>query len=237
MKFLIQTIDKKVTHDFSFTLIQSADYHNWLTKGSIKITKTEDDLKKDYTPIGSNEFVHAYMEKYLGCSPNPLNIPNELLDHYFSHRIVFNGTNADILGHKFIKSNDRIKGYTSIINTDENPFVLQSIPLGNYQISEVIDIQSEWRCFVYQNKLVGLQNYSGDFTIFPNRESIFWMIKAYEKSAPIAYTLDVGVNENGTFVIECHNFYSCGLYGFNDLKLLPFMFNRWYYEYKCNHLK
>ena len=236
MKFLIQTIDKKIKHDFSFTLIQSIDYHNWLSKGSIKYKLTENDLKKDYTPIGSVEFVHSYMEKYLGSSPNPINVPDELLDSKFSHRQIFNGTNADISGHLFIKTNDQIKGYVGIINTDENHFVQQSIPIGNYQISEVIDIQSEYRCFVYQNQLVGIQYYSGDFTIFPDVQAILKMIEVY-KTQPIAYTLDVGVNEKGTFIIEVHNAYSIGFYGWNDLKLIPLMFNRWYYEYKCNLLK
>lgn len=236
MKFLIQTIDKKIKHDFSFTLIQSIDYHNWLSKGSITFKLTDDDLKKDYTPIGSNEFVHSYMEKYLGCSPNPINVPDELLDQKFTHRTIFNGTNNDLLGHKFIKSNDCIKAFTEYINTDENDFDPKSIPDGNYQISEVVDIQSEYRCFVYQNKLVGVQFYSGDFTIFPDIKSVETMISSY-KSSPIAYTLDVGINESGTFVIECHNFYSCGLYGFSNHRILPLMFNRWYYEYKCNLLK
>jgi len=49
------------------------------------------------------------------------------------------------------------------------------------------------------------------------------MIQDY-KSAPKAYTLDVGINEKGTFIIECHTFFSCGLYGFTDYKLLPLMF-------------
>ena len=146
MKFLIQTIDKKIKHDFSFTLIQAADFQNWLTKGSIKIKLTENDLKKDYVPVGSVEFVHDYMKLNLGCSPNPINVPDELLDSKFSHRQIFNGTNADISGHLFIKSNDQIKGYIGIINTDENKFVQQSIPLGNYQISELIDIQSGIDC-------------------------------------------------------------------------------------------
>ena len=50
------------------------------------------------------------------------------------------------------------------------------------------------------------------------------MIKNYTTS-PKAYTLDIGVNKkDGTFVIEVHNFFSCGLYGFSDHKLLPLMF-------------
>lgn len=49
------------------------------------------------------------------------------------------------------------------------------------------------------------------------------MITAYTNS-PRAYTLDIGINEFGTTVIEVHPFVSCGLYGFHDLKVLPQMF-------------
>jgi hypothetical protein len=56
------------------------------------------------------------------------------------------------------------------------------------------------------------------------------MTQAY-KSAPVAYTLDVGVNNDGTFVIECHDFFSCGLYGFAKLDILPPMFSQWYHEF------
>ena len=100
---------------------------------------------------------------------------------------------------------------------------------GNYQISELIDIDSEWRCFVYNNELVGLQNYIGDFTLFPSIDAIKHMIKEYI-SSPVAYTLDVGVNKDNTFVIEVHDFFSCGLYGFFNHKVLPFMFRDWFNE-------
>ena len=76
----------------------------------------------------------------------------------------------------------------------------------------------------FKNKLVGLQNYSGDFKLFPNVSTIDKMIDAY-KSAPIAYTLDVGIDEYNTFVIECHRFISVGLYNFSDYRIIPQMFN------------
>ena len=37
MKFLIQKIKGKVVHDFAFTLIRAAEYHNWLHPNEIKI--------------------------------------------------------------------------------------------------------------------------------------------------------------------------------------------------------
>jgi hypothetical protein len=84
--------------------------------------------------------------------------------------------------------------------------------------------------------MVGLQHYCGDFTLFPIVAAIENMIARY-KSAPIAYTLDVGVSSvpyKSTFVIEVHDFFSCGLYGFMDATKLPFMFSRWFHNYVNN---
>lgn len=114
----------------------------------------------------------------------------------------------------------------------------EAYPVGNYQISDMTDIDAEYRCFVYKDELVGIHYYSGNFTVFPDYEQILKMKRAFSYlmgQAPVAYTLDIGVKwkegENETFVIECHDFYSCGLYGFSDLNKLPFMFNRWHLEH------
>lgn len=144
----------------------------------------------------------------------PLNIPEELQKSEYLKRAY--NIKQTTFPKVFIKSKDKIKGYTGIVPTD-------SIPEGNYIISEIIDIDSEWRTFVYNGDMVGLQNYSGDFTVFPNVHTIKDMINDY-KSAPKAYTLDVGVNKNGTFIIECHDFFSCGMYGFADYKVIPAMY-------------
>ena len=50
------------------------------------------------------------------------------------------------------------------------------------------------------------------------------------------YTLDIGVNDGGTFVIECHIMMSVGLYGFSCLKLLPLMFHNAFKEIIKNPL-
>jgi len=49
------------------------------------------------------------------------------------------------------------------------------------------------------------------------------MINEY-KGKNLCYTLDVGVNDKGTFILESHDFFSCGLYGFSDYRILPKMF-------------
>ena len=81
---------------------------------------------------------------------------------------------------------------------------------------------------------MGLSNYSGDFTKFPDVRKIEEMIKEYsDHNAPIAYTLDVAVESDYTTApIEVHDFFSCGLYGFRDWRLYPIMLSRWIHEWK-----
>lgn len=230
MKFLIQTIDGKVRHDFSFTLLESIEYQNWLRGGkSFKAYFTDIPTRPDdLIPIGSVEFVSKCLNDYYGLNPLPKNVPEELFP--FANRHIFNGTEKDLKGHgkSFVKSNDEIKKFTEILNDDS--YILSK---GNYQISELIEIDSEWRAFVYEGKLVGLQNYSGKFDVFPNVDKIRAMINAY-KSQPITFTLDVAISNNDTVVIEVHDFFSCGLYGFADYQILPFMFSRWFQSFIKN---
>lgn len=216
-KFLIQTIKGEVKHDFSFTLLESIAFNNWLRNEKIFDYEFTDEITKPgCIPIGSVEFVSKYLEDYYDITPKPINIPCELLDEMWTDRVVINGTEKDITNVKFVKSNDKIKSFTEICS---------EAPDGNYQISDIIPIDSEWRAFVYEGRLAGLQNYSGDFEIFPNLYQIKLMIKNY-KSQPLAYTLDVGIYNGKTVIIEVHDFFSCGLYGFADHKILPYMFTK-----------
>ena len=96
--------------------------------------------------------------------------------------------------------------------------------------SEQVEIDSEWRTFIFKGKIVGLQNYLGDFTLFPDVDLIRKMVSVFVP-APVAYTLDVGINKNGTFIIEVHDFFSCGLYGFENFNILPAMFSSWMYQF------
>lgn len=241
MKFLIQKIDGEVKHDFSFTLLESIRFRNWLDnidKTKYRFFDTDENgidfafkpFHRHYVPVGSVVFVTAFIRRFYGLEVKPLNVPMELFP--FAKREIYNRTiygNEEPFpasGKIFIKSNDKIKGLSGIF-TQANPIKL---PAGNYQFSEKITIDSEWRAFVYNNELVGLQHYLGEFTLFPDVMTIKNMISKYS-SAPVAYTLDVGINDNGTFVVEVHDFFSCGLYGFADHAKYPIMLYRWFKEY------
>jgi len=247
MKFLIQKINGQQIHDFSFTLLESIRYNNWIHNNkdmAHKFINSFDDFDphnsypltpfkpyhQKYVPIGSVEFVNQFLAHFYGFILKPTNVPEELF--HYAGREIFNGDESSLKklhGDYFVKSNDNIKGFAEIIgcSSSGNQFP-DGTPIGNYQISEFVHgIDSEWRAFVYEGKLVGLQNYSGDFTKFPNVGDINGMIDMY-KSAPIAYTLDVAISDvRGTFVIETHPMASVGLYGMAEHKILPYMF------YKC----
>jgi len=220
MNFLIQTMNSEVVNDFSFTLIESIKYQRWYYNTDINYTLSDTIIPDNkYIPIGDNEFVQKFIKEVYNRDVYPRNIPVELFG--FAERTVINGTEKDIKGKKFVKSNDKIKLFTEITDT---------APPGNYQISDIIDIDSEWRSFVFKKKLVGLQNYCGDFTIFPNVDTINKMIDTY-KISPSAYTLDVGISGGKTVIIEVHDFFSCGLYGFSDHRILPQMFSSWFFNF------
>ncbi|HPC09547.1 MAG TPA: ATP-grasp domain-containing protein [archaeon] len=249
MKFLIQKIDKELRHDFTFTLMESIRYQQWYHKSKDVIkykffnTKSDEntfifnDAHKKYVPVGSVEFVTSFLEQFYGVVPKPLNVPEELF--HYAGRKIYNGTEKDLPrnGYWIAKSNNKINEYISLLNCNtKDDFIY--IPANNYQFSESIRIDSQRRCFIYNGKLVGIQHYLGDFKIFPNIMAIEAMIIDF-KSAPIAYTLDVGINKNTNtvFLVEAHDFFSCGLYGFADHRIYPQMLYRWFREYTNNSEK
>lgn len=231
--FLIQTIDDQIKHDFAFNLVESINFNNWYYgEDTYKIkyynfptsTITDMDYKDEYKnciPIGSLDFVFEYCKVFHYKNRKdfvPINIPQELMNYEFTRRNCYYANNKDIKeGKWFVKSATEYKKFLDIIN---DPSIL---PKDNYLVSEEVEIDSEWRAFIYNRKLVGLNNYAGDFTLFPKVNVIEKMIETYIK-CPYSYTLDIGVSERGTFIIEVHPMISVGLYGFADYRILPQMF-------------
>ena len=255
IKFLLQTVKGKVRHDFVFEIEHAIDYQNW--KGNemeVEYCSLEDiqngcsfiDSEEivEYIPVGTVEFVYAFIDKFIKKDGSkkikPLNVPKELFEFtgrkIGNYNIKNNVDRENIFNkhsHKdyfYLKSNKRIK---SDLNSSYKASEIRNvdiIPNGEYQISEYIDIVSEYRCFVYNDELKGIQYYSGDFEVFPSIDTIYKILKKYQHctgDAPQAWTLDIAVTGEGkTVVMECHEFFSCGLYGFNDYNSLPYMFAR-----------
>ena len=248
MTFLCQTYGGKVIHDFVFELLQAETYAIWRgeTFGIIFHEGTDfTDLRPrpdELTPVGSVEFVSEFLRAFHPKAEEalrPLNVPERLFP--FAGRRITDIRNRD----DFLRFRDGIPGFQIMrpdlyrksndkIKNDLNGLVSYPYDATDFrssQVSEVIDIVSEWRAFVFRGEIRDLRNYSGDFTVFPDPERIRAMTDAYGDKAPVAYTLDVAVTAGGeTVVIECHRFFSCGLYGFSDHKLIPYMLSQEWFE-------
>lgn len=228
MNFLIQGENNLPYHDFGFELIQSIKYQERVgnTKRKYIVSLEKEDIsgpKEQWCPVGSVEFVLDYFNYHGIARPRPINIPEELRLISGLRPMVMKG-NVSFKDARFVKSMDQIKhplnGFMDKTPNEE----------GLWQATDVVDFVSEWRCFVHNGQLVDCRKYLGDFERPPSKSYIKDCIYMY-KSAPIAYTLDVGVTETGTCVIEVHDFFSCGLYGFSSPHIYPQMLSQWYYKW------
>lgn len=97
----------------------------------------------------------------------------------------------------------------------------------DFIVSDVVDILSEYRCYIIDRKIVGCYNYLGDFYLYPNLKLVEEMIKDF-KQAPMGYSIDVGILSNGeTCLIECNDGWSLGNYGLDSKLYCRLLTERW----------
>ena len=211
----------------------------------------------DYFPKPLNVPEQLMPELYSGRICRNLTSGEEV-NNYFGYVNMHLPLTDKHINRFFVKSLDTIKdernGFYDVIPDLNNGFMSCEARMHNgYQVHKIFDhrsfeeftncqvstmledIESEWRVFVYKGKGVDIKNYSGDPFVFPNADRIYQFIDQYT-DAPEAYTLDVAVTNKGTWVLECHDFFSCGLYGCTD-KNIPFMLNRAWFNIKNEILK
>lgn len=93
--------------------------------------------------------------------------------------------------------------------------------------SDVVDIKTEWRCFVKERCLLDVRKYAGSAWSVPDKNTIIQMINEY-KDAPAGYSLDVGIDSNGkTILVEVNDGYALGTYGFDGLSYTELAIARW----------
>ena len=232
MNFLIQGLGDFPAYNFGYELIHS-------------LREQEEDFDREWQicadpfkrsnfakwcPVGSVEFVHKYFENNGIPIPAPINVPSDLWTICgLRPRLV---KSEKCLGKDcFVKSADQIKHPL-------NGVMSKTPSSGLWQVTDLVSegFVSEWRCFVFNQRLLDVKNYSGDWYKVPDKLFILEAIDLW-KSAPPAYTLDIGVTNNGNSIIECHNFYSCGLYGFSFRSKYPQMLSQWYSWWLRENLK
>lgn len=241
---LIQTISGRVVHDFAFDIINrihsdervEQDFQYRLHHELIR-----EEPFSEYIPVGSVEFVTDWLLGFHQIDYKPINIPKCLQQEEFLGRRYmddYKGFQLEFADESkwFVKERDRLKGVTGCMAHIDKRDIQRDT---DYIVSDVVDIISEWRVFVHRGKILDMKCYSGDFWVAPNKQKVMKIVESY-KDAPIAYTLDVARLNTGTshtVIIELHDYFSCGLYGFDSPKHPYMMSQAWFEMLRKNKLK
>ena len=246
--FLVQTVNGEIVHDFSFALMRAKEYYAWLGEPfDVIFVEKVKKLKeipatsslRGLIPVGEVGFVSEFLRTYHSDAVEalrPLNVP-EILFPFAGRKIVNVLSAEDYVPMQGVK-NIYAKSLDIIKDEHNGPFY--DVP-ANYQwkdfrrcqVSELVDFVTKWRVFVFHGQILYAANYSGDPLVFPGGTEIRRMVDTYTPEAPVAYTLDVAVDVKGrTVVVECHRFFSCGLYGFNEPLKYPKMLSQAWFEIK-----
>jgi hypothetical protein len=192
----------------------------------------------DEVPVSRENIVVAGVKEtyqylaQLGIQPRrTLNVPEELMQ-YAGRKIEFmtlGEFKKDSRLPIFVKPNDLNKQFDAGVVSKQSskesffPFPDET----NVLVSEVIDVVSEYRCYVIQGELVGIKHYRGDIRIFPDVAVIDGCIRDF-KDAPSGYSVDVGILSDGrTILIECQDGWSIGNYGLEDDLYTKLITRRW----------
>lgn len=219
------------------------------------------DINKDflYCPVGSLEFclknlpgkilprnIPACLAVGFISNTAETDFVVESFDQVDSHEVIRRSI-ANESQKVYVKSKTVFKhpanGVYDIAANDEICKAFNVETLDDLQITKFVDqIDSEWRMFVFKGKIEDIKLYSGSlFSNPPHQLACEDLVNAFEKSgeAPIAYTLDAAVCTSRVFdtvktlyPVEVHDFFGCGLYGFDRPDIYPYMCHRWWFEWK-----
>ena len=170
-------------------------------------------------PVGTIPFIEAWLKKCHGINRiNPIEIPKFLRTEEFLKREYSIVPYYRIpRGVYFVKDVTALKEFAFEGDTEElfTGRIAGTIDRSHmFQVSEPVDILSEYRVYVIDGQIENVCNYNGSPLIFPDMELVSKANSIYmtKPDYPGSLTIDVMVTERGTSLIETHPFVSVGLY-------------------------
>ncbi|WP_343604263.1 ATP-grasp domain-containing protein [Fluviicola sp.] len=93
--------------------------------------------------------------------------------------------------------------------------------------SETVQFKTEWRCFIRYGEILDIRQYKGRWDSKLDLAVIEQAVKDF-KSAPAAYALDFGIDENDHMkLVEVNDGHSLGTYGISGVNYARFLAARW----------
>ena len=194
-------------------------------------------LAKDTLVVGYVETILAALQQ-LGVSSPPTNDYPSSLQPYF-HRRIWKNTlqglyNWLLEGNPpvFAKPDGRKKRFTGHVfqHMDDLQYTEGASKITPIWCSEVVDWLSEYRVFVINGEMVGIQHYAGKPEISINEQIVIDALSLFEKSDEVtaAYALDFGVLVDGnTALVEWNDGFSLGSYRFDKKLYTDLLIARW----------
>ena len=235
---LVEEKIKKNKYLHSYEKISISDFYKYEEDVFWEIVKTNKlkdknefpDNYKNSIPIGSINFVSYWLKIFHNIEKeNPIEIPPILRTDEFLKR-KYSIVPADKLPRKgrfFIKNVSKLKDFTysgelEYFLFDEmfepaknkNDNSLRINPSDLFQVSEIVNVLSEYRVYIIGGEIENIANYNGDVTLFPDIDLIRKANNLYstQKDYPKSYSMDVMITQSGTAITEIHNYTSLGHY-------------------------
>lgn len=116
----------------------------------------------------------------------------------------------------FIKPLRNVKTFPGHVRNVGRPDAMHTAMIADDRpiaCSEVVEFESEWRCFMLEGRVLDVRRYKGTF-----RSSVDWSVldAALEsfREQPAGFAMDLGVLTDGrTAIVEVNDGYSVGAYG------------------------
>jgi hypothetical protein len=196
----------------------------------------------DQLPLTRETLVHGWVGmvrrafQRLGVQEPQLDgMPPEEIRSFFGRRL-WTMTMGEVRArmdrdeHIFIKPLYRQKAFTGHVTSGRVGDLIRTASFDDdFEVlaSEVVNFEVEYRLLVHNQLIAGCRHYNGDFTKSIDFEVALGIVRAY-KSAPVAYSLDMGVTDKGlTLPVEINDMFALGNYGMPAVPYAMMVIDRW----------
>lgn len=215
-------------------LLQHGDY---LRKEKFAVTRTDlhrvvcqyENLSTldgdEYVPVGTVEFVKEYCRIKNITLPDNISYPVELVN--FLSRSIWQSSYSLVQDHQFVKPRST-KVFAGAIKRDITETVSDDEPVW---VSDPTAFTAEFRFYIIDREIAGYSRYDDgdDDDVKPNVNTVRQMIAEYG-SAPIGYSIDVGLVYDKTVLIEVNDGWALGFYPWGTMtrdKYVELITQRW----------
>lgn len=158
--------------------------------------------------------------------PKPLDYPQELVS--FLGRTIEKKQFSQVKPPCFIKPYEHkvFKGFLYREFRDLIPYAFALQDKTEVWESSLVQFLAEFRVYVLKEKIQGVFFYNGDPLLQPCVKTIQEMVSLY-KEAPRAYSLDVGICDGKTLLVEVNDSIALGNYGISPKIQAMMLWERW----------